>query len=90
MRHALVTSPVGVWYKQAGGLLPVPTCCVIQWSPDDEVFVAYHHDVPSVKTHGNSVMGAVDELDVALRLALSVMTEDGAILISEASGRFAG
>lgn len=70
--------------------MPVPISCVIQWSSEDEVFVAYHHNVPTVKAHGNSVMEVVEELDVALHLATRVMTEDGAILISEASGRFAG
>jgi predicted RNase H-like HicB family nuclease len=70
--------------------LPVPAGYVIQFSSDDDVFVAYHHDVPSVKTHGDSVMEAAKELNIALRLATRAMTEDGAILISEASGRFAG
>lgn len=51
--------------------------CIVQWSDEDDVFIASIPELPGVLAHGDSHEDAVHEVNVAVGLALKVLAEDG-------------
>lgn len=51
--------------------------CIVQWSDEDNVFIASIPELPSVLAHGSTHEEAVREVMIAAALAVKVLTEDG-------------
>ncbi len=48
-----------------------------EWSEEDDVFIAFALELPSVKAHSNTPEGAVKEVKTPIRMALEMMIENG-------------
>jgi predicted HicB family RNase H-like nuclease len=49
----------------------------VQWSEDDEVYLANCLEFPSLMTHGETQVDAIDELKVVLRFAVNDLSAKG-------------
>ena len=49
----------------------------IEWSPEDDVFIARVDEFPSVTAFGNTEQEAIRELEIALEGVIEWLIEDG-------------
>lgn len=50
---------------------------VVKWCAEDNVFISYAQEIPSVKAHGDSEESSIRAVKNALSISLEWMQEDG-------------